>query len=61
MEIADDLPNVKCICGNGTFIQGKTIKRMSEIHPSNQAGKVQYLHISTAICLKCFEALPAKV
>ncbi len=54
----DDLPDVLCECGNATFIQGKTIKKLSAILSSD--GQVKYVNIAASICLKCFKALPLK-
>ena len=56
----DDLPDVECVCGNKTFTQGKTIKKMSEVHPVNTTGKVQYHSMAVSVCLKCFEPLPLR-
>ncbi len=54
----DELPDVLCECGNGTFIQGKTIKKLSAILSPD--GQVKYVNIVASVCLKCFEALPLK-
>jgi hypothetical protein len=54
----DDLPDVECVCGNKTFIQGKTIKKMSAIISPD--GQTKYLNIVASICLKCFEPLSLK-
>lgn len=56
----DELPDVLCKCGYKAFVEGKTMKKLSEVHPANKAGKVQYLSTIRAICLKCFEPLPLK-
>ena len=56
----NDLPDIEWKCGNKTFIQGKTMKKMSEVHPANKTGKAQYVNIAAAICLKCFEPCPEK-
>jgi len=65
----DDLPDVTCqkllggsfgdeVCGNKTFIDGKTIKRVSAlVSPDGRDG---YLNIGVSICCKCFATLPHK-
>lgn len=54
----NDLPDIKCECGNATFIPGKTIKKLSAILSPD--GTAKYIFSEVSVCVKCFKALPPK-
>jgi len=64
----DDLPDVSCqnvvdmvsgaVCGNLTFIDGKTIKKVSAL--VSPKGREGYVNVGASVCVKCFAALPRK-
>ena len=53
-----DLPDIKCKCGNATFIQGTRIKKMSALISPD--GLDKYIFNGVKICLQCFTPLPDK-
>ncbi len=53
-----DLPDIKCKCGNNTFIQGTQIKKVSAIISPD--GQDKYIFNQVKVCIQCFTPLPDK-